>query len=101
MKLVALMGHEETRSKVRNLFKQHEVVMFSNVSIKGCNCEKKSFPQSWGPSSEMVGTYSSLCFAILEDAKAEAIMKHLEEHPIADDPAFPVKAFLMNIEKFI
>jgi hypothetical protein len=100
MKFLAIMGHEETRPKVRALFQHYQVHMFSNVAIKGCNCEKKGLQQqAWWPTDEMVATYSSLCFAILDDDKAEAIMLELEKNPIVVDKDFPAKAFLMNVEK--
>jgi hypothetical protein len=99
MKFLAIMGHEETRPKVRALFRQYQVHMFSNVSIKGCYCDKMTQQQSWWPSDKEIGAYSSLCFAILDDDKAEAIMEEIERNPIAADPAFPAKAFLMNVEK--
>jgi len=47
----------------------------------------------------MAATYSSLCFAILDDDKAEAIMIELEKNPIVVNQEFPAKAFLMNVEK--
>ncbi|MEI6757738.1 MAG: hypothetical protein FDX18_09370 [Chlorobium sp.] len=100
MKFLAIMGHEETRPKVRALFKEYQVNMFSNVSIRGCNCENKSAgKQSWWPTDDMVGSYSSLCFAILDDDKAEAIMLELERNPLVVDKDFPARAFLMNVEK--
>jgi len=42
MKFLAIMGHDESRPKVRALFERYQVYMFSNVAIKGCNCEKKT-----------------------------------------------------------
>jgi len=100
MKLLAVMGHEETRPLVRELFKKHQVYMFSNISIRGCNCQPSDIEsQAWWPSNESFGVYSSLCFAILDDDKAVAIMAELEERPIAKDPNFPARAFLMNVEK--
>lgn len=100
MKFLAIMGHEETRPMVRSLFKEYQVNLFSNVAIRGCNCQKPSLmQQSWWPSDEMIGTYSSLCFAILDDDKAESIMLELEKNPIAVDKDFPARAFLMHVEK--
>ena len=100
MKFLAVMGHEETRPKVRALFKEHQVKMFSSFDIMGCNCESKgTVAQSWWPTDAMPGAYSSLCFAILDDDKAEAIMLELEKNPIAVDGDFPARAFLMNVEK--
>jgi len=49
----------------------------------------------------MIGSYSSLCFAILDDNKAESIMLELEKNPIAEDKDFPARAFLMNVEKTV
>ena len=100
MKFLAIMGHDESRPKVRALFERYQVYMFSNVAIKGCNCEKKRLQSAaWWPTDEMAATYSSLCFAILDDDKAEAIMIELEKNPIVVDQEFPAKAFLMNVEK--
>ena len=48
-----------------------------------------------------MSTYSSLCFAILEDGKADAIMEELKRKPIATDPAFPARAFVMNVEQMV
>ncbi|MEI7825843.1 MAG: hypothetical protein WCI01_11135 [Chlorobiaceae bacterium] len=100
MKFLAVMGHEESRPKVRALFKGHQVKMFSSFDIMGCNCESKgTVAQSWWPTDAMPGAYSSLCFAILDDDKAEAIMLELEKNPIAVEKDFPARAFLMNVEK--
>ena len=100
MKFLAIMGHEETRPKVRRLFQEHKVSMISSMDIRGCNCEKTGFPgQAWWPTDEMIGTHSSLCFAILDDDKAEAIMQEFEKNPIAVDKDFPARVFLMNVEK--
>ena len=72
----------------------------SSMDIRGCNCEKTGLQgQAWWPTDEMIGTYSSLCFAILDDDKAETIMQELEKNPIAVDKDFPARAFLMNVEK--
>jgi len=86
---------------VRSLFKKYQVLVISNLSIRGCYCDSKMSEQAWWPSDREVGAYSSLCFAILEDDKAEAIMKELEKNPIATDPGFPARAFLMNVEKML
>ncbi|MFZ4524779.1 MAG: hypothetical protein ACOYOE_04300 [Chlorobium sp.] len=100
MKFLAIMGHEETRSQVRTLFKEHQVNMFSSFDIMGCNCENQSVKQQlWWPTDAMPGAYSTLCFAILDDDKADAIMRELEKNPIAVDKDFPARAFLMNVEK--
>ena len=37
--------------------------------------------------------------AILEDEKAAKIMLELEKNPIAVEKDFPVRAFLMHVEK--
>lgn len=100
MKFLAIMGHDETRPMVRELFRKYRVNMFSNVSIRGCSCQKPGrAAEAWWPSDESIGSYSSLCFAILDDGKAAEIMRELEEHPIAVEKEFPARAFLMNVEQ--
>lgn len=100
MKFLAVMGHEETRPLVRELFRKHRVTMFSNISIRGCNCQPTEFEEeAWWPSEESIGAYSSLCFAILDDDKALEVMEEIKERPVAVDPNFPARAFLMNVEQ--
>jgi hypothetical protein len=100
MKFLAIMGHQETRPKVRELFRKYQVIMFSSMDIRGCNCEKTGPEvQAWWPADQMTGVYSSLCFAIVDDHKADAIMLELEQSPITVDGDFPARAFLMNVEK--
>jgi len=100
MKLLAIMGYEETRPMVRRLFQAHQVSMMSSMDIKGCNCEKKGLQaEAWWHADAIVGTYSTLCFAILDDDKAAAIMLELEKNPIAVEKDFPARAFLMHVEK--
>jgi len=101
MKFLAIMGHEETRPQVRDLFRRFQVLMFSNMSIKGCYCDKGITEQGWWPSDKGVGSYSSMCFAILEDEKADMIIGELEKNPIAIEPDFPARAFVMNVEKMV
>lgn len=101
MKLIAIIGDEETRPQVRQLFMSHGVHMFSNVAIRGCSCDTAREPLAWWPMEKNMSTYSSLCFAILDDGKAEAIMAELEKKPVATDPAFPARAFVMGVEKML
>ena len=75
--------------------------MFSNMSIRGCYCDKGISGQALWPADKGVGSYNSLCFAILEDDKAEQIVAELENNPIAVEPEFPARAFLMNVEKMV
>ncbi|NTV02616.1 MAG: hypothetical protein HGB04_07505 [Chlorobiaceae bacterium] len=101
MKLLAIIGDEETRPKVRKLFMSHGVHMFSNVAIRGCSCDGAARPPAWWPGEQNMSTYSSLCFAILEDGQAEAVMEELRKSPIATDPAFPSRAFVMNVDQML
>lgn len=101
MKFLAIIGDEETRPQVRKLFMSHGVHMFSNVAIRGCSCDTAKQPLAWWPADKNMSTYSSLCFAILDDEKADAIMCELEKSPVATDPAFPARAFVMNVEKML
>lgn len=102
MKFIAIIGDEETRPLVRKMFTLHQVSLFSSVAIRGCSCETSGEPIAWWPAGKDIPTtYSSLCFAIVDDEKAEKIMKEIEANPVAADPAFPAKVFMMNVEKMI
>ncbi|MCE1273170.1 MAG: hypothetical protein HGB01_01695 [Chlorobiaceae bacterium] len=101
MKFLAIIGDEETRPQVRKLFMSHGVHMFSNVAIRGCSCDAVKQPPAWWPGDQNMSTYSSLCFAILDDGKAEVIMDELRKNPIATDPAFPSRAFVMSVDQML
>lgn len=102
MKFIAIIGDEETRPLVRRMFTAHQVSLFSSIAIRGCSCETSAEPLAWWPAGKDIPTvYSSLCFAIVDDQKAENIMKSIEANPVAADPAFPARVFMMNVEKML
>jgi hypothetical protein len=102
MKMIAIIGDEETRPLIRKLFTSNQVSLFSSIAIRGCSCESGGEPRAWWPAGKDIpSTYSSLCFAILDDEKADRIMTEVEKNPVAADPAFPAKVFMMNVEKMI
>jgi hypothetical protein len=102
MKLIAIIGDEQTRPLVRRLFTANQVSLFSSIAIRGCSCAATEEPVAWWPAGKDIPTtYTSLCFGILENDKAHEIMQEIEKNPIAADPAFPAKVFLMNVEQMI
>ena len=101
MKLLAILGDEEAQPKVRKLFMSHHAVLYSSMPVRGCSCDSYREIAGWWPSETDMSTYTSLYFAILDDAKADAIMAELEREPIATDPEFPARAFVMNVDKMI
>jgi hypothetical protein len=102
MKLIAIIGDEQTRPLVRRLFTANQVSLFSSIAIRGCSCATTGEPLAWWPAGKDIPTtYTSLCFGIIDDDKAHRIMQEIEANPVAADPAFPAKVFLMNVEQMI
>jgi hypothetical protein len=102
MKLIAILGDEQTRPLVRKLFTSHQVSLFSSIDIRGCSCATTGEPLAWWPAGKDIPTtYTSLCFGIIDDDKAHKIMLEIEANPVAADKSFPAKVFMMSVEKMI
>jgi len=100
MKLIAIMCLEHCSKNVRNVFKQFEVSVFSELDVRG-HAPSKPSSYGWWPSDESTPNYSSLCFAIVSDEKAQEIMDGIEKMSKEDDSGHPARAFLLDVERMI
>ena len=103
MKFIGIMGLNEDADKIRKLFKEHGVQIFSETEITGhtlCALEK----YGWWPSSD-IPAYSRLHFAILPEERAGEILDDIagmtDENEEKDDCVHPIRAFQINVERMV
>jgi nitrogen regulatory protein PII len=100
MKMIAIMCLEHCSKQVRKIFKDFEVSVFSELDVRGYSSDKTS-QIGWWPGDHEQPNYSSLCFAIITKEKAEEIMDAIEKMSKDNDSDYPVRAFLMDVERMI
>jgi len=99
MKLIGIMNLEQDKTTVRKLFEKHGVQIYSETDITGhtvTTLEK----YGWRPSTD-VPVYSSLCFAIIADERAEEIMNEITRLSRTDASGHPIRAFQVDVERMI
>ena len=77
MKLVGIMSLKEHRSVVRDLLRAQDVQIYSETEILGHSTESIA-RIGWFAAGEESPEYSTLCFAIMPDANAEAVFAGIE-----------------------
>lgn len=98
MKLVGIMSLKEHREVVRELLRAHEVQIYSETEILGHSTESIA-RIGWFGSAVESPEYSTLCFAIVPDASAEAVFTAIEVFVRENPGDHPLRAFLVPIER--
>lgn len=99
MKLIGIMNLEQDKSTVRRLFEKHGVQIYSETDITGHTVTTLE-RYGWRPSTD-VPVYSSLCFAIIHEERAEEIMEEISRLSQADGSGHPIRAFQVDVERMI
>jgi len=100
MKLIGVMSLKEKRAQVRDLFKQHDVRIYSETDILGHTTETIA-KFGWFSTPEEVPDYSTLVFAIVEEASAAAVFDAIADLANADRSDHPIRAFLVPVERMV
>jgi len=99
MKLIGIMNLANDRAEVRKLFEKHGVQIYSETDITGHTLTTLE-RYGWRPSTD-IPVYSSLCFAIIADERAEEIMGEISRLSLADVAGHPIRAFQVDVERMI
>lgn len=100
MKLIGIMSLKEDRATVRDLFEDQGVRIFSETDILGHSTETiEKF--GWFATPQDAADYSSLCFAIVEDAAAETVFAAIAGLRKTRPGDHPIHAFVVPVEKMI
>lgn len=102
MKLVAVMSIDSNRDTLHELYKEHAIRVFSEIDIQGHYHENAASTSDIGwfgrPSRS---AYSTLTWAFVSDQEAEAFMEAIAGFNATHDPAHPIRAFQMDVERAV
>lgn len=101
MKLVVIMGIEEHAKKLRTLLAEKEVLVFSELEMKGFRRFPKLDSRDEWFTHGGNGTYSHLLFTVTESEKARELLEAIRETSASGPETNPIHAFVANVEEFI
>jgi nitrogen regulatory protein PII len=100
MKMIGVMSLEEDKKAIRELLEKHGVQIFSEIDIHGhttATIEK----YGWFATKTDVPLYSTLCFAIIPEDHAQAIMDDIAKLYQESQSDHPIRAFQLNVERMV
>ena len=100
MKLVGVMTLESNRDKIRKLFEQHEVKIYSEVEITGHTQDTIRSYGWWVFERNDIPVYSDLFFVILPDQKADEVLDIFRNWQ-NEELEHPPRAFVVSVEEMI
>ena len=100
MKLVGIMSLKEHRNVVRDLLRSQDVQIYSETEILGHSTETIA-RIGWFATTDETPEYSTLCFAIMPDASAEAVFAAIAAYVSGHPGDHPLRAFLVPVEAMI
>jgi len=101
MKLIAITTMKAFEKDICNLFKISGIEIYSTTNIDGHKIQKpKNIQDNWF--SAQRDTYSSkLYFAFTSEELIDKLLKEIEVFNTVKAKTNPVKAVVLNVEKFI
>lgn len=101
MKLIAIMSLDAYRDDVHGLLRDREIEVFSELDIEGYHqsSEAGAAPAWFGGGTPP--TDSTLTWAFLEDAQANALLDAVAAFNERRSLDRPVRAFEMNVERAV
>ena len=100
MKLIGIMSLTEDRAKVRDLFRDQGVQIYSETEILGHSTESVA-KFGWFTTPAETPEYASLCFAIVDDESADSVFAAISALQEPESGDHPVRAFLVPVERMI
>jgi len=101
MKLLIITAVKSYEKEAVKLFKQAGILAFSNTDINGFKAlDQEDLIDNWF-SSSVQNVKSVLFFTFSEEDKIDLLLKELEILNTRIESANPLKAIVLNIEKFL
>jgi hypothetical protein len=99
MKLVVAMAIEEHRDVLRGMFRDHQVVVYSEAPIEGFRpAPGPTDPGNWFV-SRPDGVFSHIVFAFVEDGTAAVLLDAVRDWNGRERPTNPMHAFQLGVER--
>lgn len=100
MKLIGVMSLTAYRDRVRKVFEQHDIKIYSEVEITGHTTETVK-RYGWWALDKDIPLYSTMYFAIVNKEKADEVLNDISCLNGECDPDHPPRAFQVNVEKMV
>ena len=101
MKLVVALGIEEHAAHIRNIFREHQVLIYSEAPIGGVKPRPEATdPGNWF-ASRPDGIFSHILFAFVEDSAAGRLLDAVHAWNERERPTNPVHAFVLGVERSV
>jgi hypothetical protein len=101
MKLIVVMGIEEDADRLRQLFRDYNVPVYSESPIRGFKHQGTQDEAGNWFAVQHPSIYSQLLFTFVEDQKAEEVMTGIRTHRARDKSANPIRAFQLSVEDHV
>lgn len=102
MKFVIILSIEECHEQLRRIYRDHGVRIFSEVDIRGYPLSPTdgSAPFGWFSDADPA-VYSTAGFAFLRADKADRLMDAIADYSCEGEPAHPIHAFMMPVDRSV
>ena len=100
-KWIIVMGIEEYRDVLNEIFHRSGIVIFSEVQAKGYRFTQSQLTNELVPVKLMDPVYSVVSFAMTDSTQATAVMNEIESFNQTNQRARPLHAFQVNVEKMV
>jgi hypothetical protein len=100
MKLVGVRSLQADRPTIRDIMKKHEVQIYSETAIVG-HTPASVAKFGWFATTDETPSYATLCFAIIADEAAAAIVGEIGKLSERERSDHPIRAFLVPVEHMV
>ena len=100
-KWIVVMGIEEYRDELNEIFHRSGIVIFSEVQAKGYRFTQSQMTDDTIPVNLMDPVYSVVSFALTDSVQATTLMNEIESFNESNQRARPLHAFQVNVEKIV
>lgn len=97
-KWIIVMGVEEYRDTLKEMFLKSGIVTFSEVQVKGFRFTENQLAGDSVPVNHKDPVYSVVSFALTEADRAKNLMRQIEQFNNSRTTARPLHAFQINVE---
>ena len=100
-KWIVVMGVEEYRKSLNEIFLKSGIVVFSEVQVKGFRFTQNQLANENAPLNIMDPVYSVISFALTKAEHAKAFLEEIDRFNKSNERARPLHAFQVNVEAMV
>jgi len=97
MKLIAVFAVSEFENKLKSIFIEQKVAIFSEVEMKGFRLPDENSRRGWFGGSD-IPTFSVSYFAFVPEEQAQGMLTAIQKFNEAHPGSNPMHAFQLNVE---